>query len=681
MELSKHYVDSLFAELRAKKPTSFYERFCKLAEALRVKPPKAVELKLKRAIVFTGLAVSPTGVCSASLLAALLLATPTLLLLFLDLLNPVTFLFFLSLPLGVAWYCYTYPSFKAEVLRVQAGDEAIKIILYMVTYLKLNPVFEGAVNFATAKVRGPISEDMRRAVWGMRVGKYRTLEQALSRYMPKWAVWNEDFVRSLKLLYGVMREVEEQKREELLRRALSFILESTHLRMRRYVEEITPSLTMIHMLGLMLPAFGIIMFPMVAIFLHQEISIFQLVLGYLVVLPLLNLFLIHRVLLRRPGAFMVPDISQHPELPKKGTFALRFGKTRLFVPSFWLALLLGIIIASYGLLHFAELGVALQLLPLEAKRERLMQEAELSLLNLSYPLSVVAGVALATTLYFHLNSFQRIRVRNEIKSIEEEFRIGLFSLGNTLAEGYPIEAAVSKSLEEYQMLGMQRRAVYGFFSKLLANIRNYGMTFTKALFDKRFGVLKYYPSVLVREILRVLAEASQKSPKLLGMVARTIASYLESVYAIEARIRELLAEVRGTIRLQASFIVPLICAVIGSLGMFILHMLRVFAQKLAELESLLGVAFGGAGFSSLMDVLVKGFENVVPMTVLQAVIGTYTVEAVILFSILLNGIEAGFDRVARDHLIAQTLSRAMLLFFLTSLLGAFVFQTVGLMVR
>ncbi|MEM5853187.1 MAG: hypothetical protein QW228_02300 [Candidatus Aenigmatarchaeota archaeon] len=687
--ISKEYVEFLLQEQRLKEPTNWYEKLCKFAEKLKVKPSKSMEENLNFQILFSSLNVSPTGVISATILVLLLsfLLVSPILLFTTDFLTTI---FFLFIPIGLAWYIFTYPSFMATVNKVQAGDEAIKIILYMVIYLKLNPSLEGAVNFAVQHSKGPITEDIKKAMWDLQIGKYKTVEEALGKYTQKWVWWNEDFVRSLSLLYGVLIEPTEKGREDIMRKALNFILESTHAKMKTYVEEITSPLMILHMMGLLLPVIGLVMFPMISIFLHQQVSTPQLIIGYVVILPFMNYFLINRILHKRPGAFMVPDISKHPKLPSEDYFEIKIGRTRLWIPIFILSLLIGFVVMIPGLLHFADLiinlnfptpdlnqrlGCSMQISP---RKCILMNEAKMTPGNLLATFSITGGFAVMVILYFYLRSFQRIKIRNEIKNIEEEFKLGLFSIGNYLSEGYPIEVGIEKTIEEYEKLGMQKRPTYSFFQKLYYNIKNFGLTFKRALFDKEHGVIKFYPSVLINEIMKILSDASEKSSVLLGTVSKTIASYLESIYTIEARIKELLAETRSALKVQASFIIPMITGIVGALAMFILDMLRILAEKLSEIEKMLGITMlPGEGAKSFIDLLVGGFENIVPLTALQAAIGIYTVEAVSLFSLLLSGIENGFDKTARDWEISQNLITAIVLYGLVNFLALIVFLNLG----
>jgi len=677
--ISKEYLEFLAEEQRTKEPKSKFEKLCKYAETLRLPCPKSIRPKLQEDLIFGCINATPEGVFSAAVLSLIVVFMFSIL--FSLLTNDLTLIvIMLLLPLGAFYYIYTYPKFQSQVLKVQTGDEAIKIILYMVIYLKLHPSFEGAVNFAAEHAKGPISKDIKKAMWDLQVGKYKTVEEALSAYMQKWVVWNEDFVRSISLLYGVMTEPSEEGRERILRKSLDFLLTNTYRKMKVYVENITGPINILHIMGLLLPVMGLIMFPMISMFLHESINPFALVIGYIAILPVVLYFFMNRILLKRPSAFMVPDISKHPDLPPPNMYMIKTANgKKTFIPILPLALIVGFLIMSYGIFHFIDLYGRLSIVTKPLQQDILMEEAELSIKNLASTFSISAGFGIMFFLYFYLRSFQRIKIRNNIKNIESEFQIGLFSLGNYLSEGFPIEKAIIKTLEEYEKLGMQKRPTFDFFTKLLYNIKNFSMTFKRAMFDKKYGIIVYFPSVLIDEVMRILADASEKSSVLLGNIAKTIGTYLEDLSKIEAKIRELLEDVRAGIKMQAGFVVPLVCAITGSLGMFMINMLKMLAEQLAQIEKNLGIGLlggEGLGATNLLNDLVGDFTKVMPMTVLQAVVGIYTVEAVVLFTLLLNGIENGFDKVSRDHLISQMLLRAIIIYSATSILSVILFHNV-----
>ncbi|MFH8080255.1 MAG: hypothetical protein QXO84_00010 [Candidatus Aenigmatarchaeota archaeon] len=667
--LSKEYINFLLEEKKSREARTLYEKLCRLAEFLRLKPPKSLYEKLERNLAFSSINASPVGVFSASILVSLFF-----LLLFLVFSSLETGLstLFLILSLFSFYYIYTYPEFNAKVTQIQTGDEAIKIILYMVIYLKLNPTFEGALIYASKHTKGPLTDDIKKAIWDLQTGKYRTVEEALSKYIPKWALWNEDFVRSLSLLYGVLIEPSEEGRENILKKSLNFILTNTHLKMKSYVENITGSLTILHIMGILLPVMGLIMFPLISMFLQDTINPFMLAVGYIVFLPLILYFFIIRILLKRPSAFIVPDVSKHPDLPSKGKFKIKLSNKSFEVHILPVVLIAWLVISYYGIMHFSNLYFELRSASRDLKEDILKKEAQISIENIASSLSITLGFGVATFLYFYLNSFQKIKIRNDIKNIEAEFQVGLFSLGNYLSEGYPIEKSIEKSLEEYEKLGMSKRPMYTFFQKLLKNIQNAGMTFKRAVFDKILGVLTFFPSVLIEEIMNVLSSASEKSSTVLGKVAKTIAEYMENLNSIEAKIRELLEDVRSGLRMQGGLVIPLVCAIVAALGIFILNMLVIVSCEIKKIEKAFGFTILEGG--DLIQNLIGSFSRIMPMTLLQVIVGIYTIEITIIISILLNGIENGFDTVSRDYLIATTLIRSLIVYSLGLIISLFIFN-------
>jgi hypothetical protein len=669
--LSKEYINFLLEEKKAREARTWYEKLCRLAEIIGIEPPKSLREKLEKDIAFSALNVTPKGVFSASILVFLLffllsLAITTITSSFSAL------ILLLILPIAAFYYIYTYPAFNAHVLKVQTGDEAIKIILYMVIYLKLNPTFEGAIIYASRHTKGPLSDDIKKALWDLQTGKYRTIEEALAAYIPKWVIWNEDFVRALSLLYGVLIEPTEEGRENILKKSLNFLLTNTHQKMKTYVENITGSITILHIMGILLPVMGLIMFPLISMFLQDTVNPFMMAVGYIIVLPILLYFFIVRILLKRPSAFMVPDVSKHPDLPERGKFYLYLGKNKFAVPILPIVLVVGLLISYYGLNHFVGLYSELRQASPDLKEDLLKKEASISIENVASSLSITLGIGVPVYLYFYLNSFQKIKIRNDIKNIEAEFQIGLFSLGNYLSEGYPIEKSIEKSLDEYEKLGMSKRPMYAFFQRILKNIQNAGMTFKRAVFDKALGVITFFPSVLIEEIMNVLSSASEKSSVVLGKVAKTIGEYLENLNSIEAKIRELLEDVRSGLRMQGSFVIPLVCAIVAALGIFILNTLVIISCEIRKIEQAFGFSLFEGG--DLINNLIGSFSRVMPMTILQIIVGVYTVEIVIIVSILLNGIENGFDPVSRDYLIAETLSKALIIYTLGLIICLFVFN-------
>jgi len=127
----------------------------------------------------------------------------------------------------------------------------------------------------------------------------------------------------------------------------------------------------------------------------------------------------------------------------------------------------------------------------------------------------------------------------------------------------------------------------------------------------------------------------------------------------------------------AQFIVPMVTAITASLGVFILNMLKQLGEQLDELMEIFSTGFmsggGTGGVTGIMDMIVGDMSKLIPLTVLQGIIGLYCIEVVILISFLLNGVDNGFDTVARDYTIGKNMIIAAIIYIGTFLVASFIF--------
>ncbi|MEM5820757.1 MAG: hypothetical protein QXP34_00340, partial [Candidatus Aenigmatarchaeota archaeon] len=393
---------------------------------------------------------------------------------------------------------------------------------------------------------------------------------------------------------------------------------------------------------------------------------------YLVLLPLMNYYLITRVISLRPGAFLIVDISKHPKLPPENYFYYR----NVLIPIIPLSILVFALVSFYGINHIGNFYIEFnRQLEINPKKAEEMLRAENNIQNyagLAASFSITLGFGLAAFLYFYLNSFQKVRIRKEVKDIEEDLPNLLITSGNFLEAGYPFEKTIEKTLEEYERLGMKEKAGYKFYSLLKERIVKFGENIYEAIFGSN-GLIYYFPSVLLEEVFRIITETSKKSVRSAGTIAKTISRYLENIWQTEFRLKELLADVRGNLKMQAQFLIPIITGVISATGIFIISLLSFLADYLSKFEKSFGIT---SGISEVINVMVGDFKRVIPMPLLQAVVGCYTVIAIILMSYLLSGVENGFDRVARDDEISQNLKFGLIIYFIIGIASLIVFANI-----
>jgi hypothetical protein len=344
-----------YSQQPAKKPKkSKFERACKFAKRiLKLKAPKKTQEKMNESIMMIDMDITPDGVFSLTVLSFISLFIVIIPLLFL-LRNMV--ILFPFIPFIVAYVIYTYPDYMAIVTKIRASDETIKVILYMVIYLRFNPHLEGALNFSAEHCHGPIGKDLKEILWGIETGQYLNVRSAISSKMEKWLIWDKEFVESMNLLLSMTRIGSEEVRKNTLEKSLSYILTSTYEKMKEYSRNLRSPITLIHSMGITFPLMGLVMFPMISIFLHDEINPMYLTVGYIAILPSILYFYLKRTISKRPGAFSFPDISHHPDLPPMGKYAIKLFKKKYFLPVIFVTILIIFYTSIPSFLHFVYIG-------------------------------------------------------------------------------------------------------------------------------------------------------------------------------------------------------------------------------------------------------------------------------------------------------------------------------------
>jgi hypothetical protein len=394
--------------------------------------------------------------------------------------------------------------------------------------------------------------------------------------------------------------------------------------------------------------------------------------GYTVVLPLFLFFYLRRTISKRPGAFTYPDISHHPDLPPEGKFVLKMGDRKYYIPVLPLALIVMFIIMIPGIIYFALMAkeyFAIQDLPdpTAAWKERLEREYDpsVTITVMGYSLCIIWGIGAGLSIYFLGMSYQRQKIRDEIKAMEDEFQIGLFRLGDILSSGMPLESALDEVINKYKQYKLDKSPMYAFFLGIRKNIRDLGMTLKRAIFDEHYGVILHYPSILINDIMQIVASAAQKSSIILSVASKTISSFLLKTKRVEELLKEMLDEVAAAIQVQTNFIAPFICGIVAAMATFIIQLLQKISVFLKTVEDSfnMGGGFVGAGtmkFGDMMN-LVK-IEEVMPPTIFQLIVGIYMIELVLMLAYFLNGIRWGFDKTTRNVLIGKSLITALIFY-------------------
>ncbi|MDD5650572.1 MAG: hypothetical protein PHF86_09185 [Candidatus Nanoarchaeia archaeon] len=511
-------------------------------------------------------------------------------------------------------------------------------MLYIVMYMRHTANLEHAIKFTALHIGAPLSLDLRKLFWDIESGRYSNIKDALDAYLDGWRDYNLEFVNSFHLVESSLYESSEDRRMQLLDKALEVMLEGTYEKMLHYAQELKNPITMLHMLGVILPILGLVIFPLIAAFMGNLVKWYHIGLLYDVILPIAVFSYGYEILSKRPTGYGESDIQKRLFNQKRSkAFPIFIISVFLFIG--FLPVILHIINPLYD---FNLMGAKF----MDYRCEGNCGPFGLGALLLS--LLIPFGIALGIGIYYKGTSKDLIKVRNETKKLENEFASSLFQLGNRLSDGVPAEIAFGTVAEN-----MSGTPTGNFFRIVSVNIRNLGMNLKEAIFNGKTGAILSYPSSLIESSMEVLLESVQKGSKIASKSMISISNYVTEIHRVNERLKDLLSEIVSSMKSQISFMAPVIAGIVVGIGSMIVGII-------SNMTNLFQVAQGNAtsasslqGFQQFAEIF--KIEDIIPSYYFQIVVGIYVVEIIIILTILANGIENGSDKLNQNYLLGKNI--------------------------
>jgi len=617
-------------------PKTLYEKMCRAAgKSFKIQTDKKTSKVLQDAIDFSHLRVTPNEVASLTMLVAFLICFPTLIFVVLGSfglpgldLGAGMMIFILLIPL--VYYLYTYPLHLKKMYEIETGSEIVTLILYMAMYMRNTPNLEGAVRFSAENLTGPLGLELKKLLWDVEVGNYFTMQSALVDYASKWAN-NKDFMEAIEILISSLNQSGE-RRIAMLDEAVNVILEGNRELARHYNQKLKMPVTIVHAMGIVLPIMGLVLFPIVAVFLGVGSAF--LFIGYDIILPLILYFVIRNILEIRPATFSKLDISENPDAPPKGKFLLHKKPVSAWPFGFFI----GAAIVILGILLF-----------ITSPGEKIMET-----------LIIMFGIVCGISSYYILISQQNMKIRDETIKIENEFGEALFQLGNHIGGGVPIEVALESSLSRIGELKIKE-----LFKRALNNMKEFGFTFYDAFFDKEYGAIRYYPSKLIKSVMKTVVEATKKGVETAAVAMLSVSRYLRGLHQTNEEVRSELNDTLNSLKFQAYFLSPFISGIICTMAIIIIRILNQLTGKLSTLST-----GSVGGYESFL----MGFQEikVTPVDFIL-VVGVYLIETCFILSMFINGIENGEDPIGRQNKTGYTLIIGFIVFIISVFISLQIF--------
>lgn len=670
-----------FREEYMPKHLSLYEKLCSLSEKIiKIKLDKKQEQAIIDNALIAHLKVTPFGVIAFSILTPLFIVLLGILFYFFISQSAFFIFFFLILALSLIIPLMKLPEYTANSWRLKASNQMVLCVFYVVTYMRHTSNLENAIEFAADHLAPPLSLDFKKILWDVETEKYDSVRESLDIYLETWKKWNFEFIEAFHLIEGSLYEGSEQRRLDSLDKSLDIILSETYEKMLHYAHNLQSPITMLHMLGIILPILGLVILPLVVSFL-EGVEWYHIAVLYNIALPMIVYYLGKSVLSRRPTGYGDTDISEeNPELKKYRNTVVRIGNIEFSVNPILFSIIVGAILLIVGIspiiLHSMDLSDigfgAEELASVCGKQFCLLGYRESAVTGeLIGPygfgasilsLSITLAIGLSIGIYYKLKSKNIIKIRNRAKKLELEFASALFQLGNRLGDGVPAEIAFGKIADV-----MQGTVSGSFFSLVSANIRRLGMGVKKAIFDPMHGALISFPSNLIESSMKVLIQSIKKGPKIAAQALMSISRYIKEIHGVNERLKDLMADIISDMQSQIQFLTPAIAGIVigitsmvtgilGQLG----AQLKAITMDTGQQQSLFGL-----------------FGDGIPTYYFQIIVGLYIVQITYILTILVNGIENGSDKLNEKYSLGNNLINSTLLYCFISLFVMVLFNVVA----
>lgn len=629
---------------------TFFEKACKFSgKYLNIGISGEQGKKLDETLQFIGYNISSKDVTSFSILVFIICMAIS------GILFMIAFQFavaFLVIGLISLFGVQMYPNYVRRFETMEIMNMMPLAITYIVIYMRTSPTLEGAVKFATKHLSGALARDLKKMVWDLENKIYLNMDDALKKYAEKWRDTNKNFSIAIDIIRSSQQIGNEKERLRVLDEAARVILKGNLGTMKEFSRSLRMPVMVLYMLCIVLPVMGLVIAPILTTLMAQGLNVNVLILVYNVVLPLFVYFFLKDILSKRPGAFSRPDIGDYPGLAKPGHAMIG----SIEVPLMPLAVIIFVLITIPGWTLIWN-----------------PPKPGYDFVSILKSMTFVWAAAAAISIYGLGSSMQKLKVRENVEKIEDSIDVVLLGLADRLSMGSPIERAVVESAQT-----LKKGPTQDFLMRISTNMNSLGVPLDVAVFDEKFGAIVYYPSKLLKTIMEVIIESTQKGLRAASISMATISRYLENLKIVKENIESLIGSTVSSMKFQAQFLTSFISGIIISLDILLVRILAELGGKLEALEIPMSSDFIGSGTAAVSSIFKNSMFNVagvVPAEYMQIIVGVYMIEVTFLLSLLINGVQNGKDDIYRNYTIGQNILLSTFVYTIAMIAGILMFSS------
>jgi len=426
-------------------------------------------------------------------------------------------------PFIVAGWIGNYPMIMEDRQRTSTLGRLPEVVNYLVISMRLNPSLDKAIEFAAENADEPMAGSLRKVLWDVYMRKHDTVEQSLLAFAEEWGAVKEfeQFKRGLYGIRAAQLESTVEGREQALDKSSDTVTAGSRQHIEEYANTLSAPAMVLFGLGVMLPLMLGAMLPM-ASSMGGGLSITSIFLLFDVLFPCIIIGYAWWVVGKRPGTTPPPSITDE-----------RSKKSR--VMAWILSGTVATILFGFGVIEWFSGGGESHYVA---------------------TIFLLGAFAVPVSILLLAGSMKRMKVREEVLSIEDEFPDALFQIGSRIAEGNPVERAirnVGESMGDASLTGA-----------LMNQISHRTLISSSSLNESLFGsdgVLENYPSRTVKASMRTVVDVSSKDSITAGRTIMGVSGYIRDLRSLEQDVRMKLGETMGMMETTARFFAPLVLGV------------------------------------------------------------------------------------------------------------------------
>ena len=557
----------------------------------------------------------------------------------------------------IAYFVMNLPYSEAQKQRIKSLSYIPEIVNYFVMAMKVNPNLEKALDFVAEHGHGRIADDVRKLIWDIKTGKFRTTEEALDDLAWRWGQYSEEFKHALMLIRSSVMEADELKRAALLDRALEDTLSGIKEKMDIYSRAMHQPSVYLYYVGVLLPLILIIIAPVGALMGGGQLTILSqlpvMILLYNLLIPIGSFYYARMILEKRPPTRPIPKIPEDlPGLPKRGWF--KIGKYEL--PVYVMA----------GIIFVGMIAAGFMIEPiLNPKPPAWMHKTWFPFWEIT---GFFLGLIYAFSFWLWANHKDRRKTQLEIVEMENQFQDSLYVLASRLGEGRPIEEALRYAAEFLPTSIASKR----LFLPTLHNIKMLGMTLKMALFDSAYGSLKWIPSEFIKTTMKIVVDSMTLGVQTAARSLASLSLQLRDMQKVEEALKGMLEDITNMMGSMATLIAPIVLGITVALQKIIIGALKnlsksgMGAQQTNNIAipanipgaSMLGKGFLGGGSGAL--------KHAATQEQLFFVVSFYMIEIILVMIYFASNVREGKNDLAFKMTLAQALPMGMTIFFATA---------------